>query len=164
MGPAVSGYTVFMLGLFSLSTFAIGLNASLWGFGILHASCALVVFGMWWHEERTESYMKDPDVPLDIKPGMSVFSPSGELIIPSLKNMNPLAEATVESPSEAPEGDLFDEQVEKITERVSDAYPLINREDINKIVWMSLLEMSHTEEQESDQDDDEFPEKIRKVA
>ena len=91
MGPAVSGYTIFMLGLFSLSTFAIGFQASLWGFGILHAGCVLVVLGLWWHEERTESYMKDPAVPLDIKPGVSVFSPTGELIVPSLKNMSPIS-------------------------------------------------------------------------
>ncbi len=164
MGLAVSGYTVFMLGLFVLSVFALGLKAALWGFGILHVGCALVVLGLWRHEERTQSYMQDPDMPLDLTPGTSVFSPTGELIVPSLKNMSPLPNTLAESASDEPEPNLFEEQVKGITERVSAVYPLINREDIHKIVWMSLLEMTHKQGQESAQDDGSIPEKIRKVA
>ena len=164
MGPAVSGYTVFMLGLFALSVFALGLKAALWGFGILHFGCALVVLGLWWHEERTQSYMQDPDMPLDLTPGTSVFSPTGELILPSLKNMSPLPNALEESASDEPGHDPFEEQVKDVTERVSEVYPLINREDIHKIVWMSLLEVAHKQGQDSAQDDDSIPEKIRKVA
>ena len=168
MGLAVSGYTVFILGLFALSVFAIGLKAALWGFGILHVGCALVILGLWRHEERTQSYMQDPDMPLDLTPGTSVFSPTGELIVPSLKNMSPLPKALsntfAESASNEPEHDPFKEQVEGITERVSEVYPLINREDIHKIVWMSLLEMTHNQGQESAQDDDSIPEKTRNVA
>ncbi len=164
MGLAVSGYTVFMLGLFVLSVFALGLKAALWGFGILHVGCALVVLGLWRHEERTQSYMQDPDMPLDLTPGTSVFSPTGELIVPSLKNMSPLPNTLAESASDEPEPNLFEEQVKGITEGVSAVYPLINREDIHKIVWMSLLEMTHKQGQESAQDDGSIPEKIRKVA
>ena len=164
MGLAVSGYTVFMLGLFVLSVFALGLKAALWGFGILHVGCALVVLGLWRHEERTQSYMQDPDMPLDLTPGTSVFSPTGELIVPSLKNVSPLPNTLAESASDEPEPNLFEEQVKGITEGVSAVYPLINREDIHKIVWMSLLEMTHKQGQESAQDDGSIPEKIRKVA
>ena len=93
--------------------------------------------------------------------------------MPSLKNMSPLPKALsntfAESASNEPEHDPFKEQVEGITERVSEVYPLINREDIHKIVWMSLLEMTHKQGQDSAQDDDSIndgsiPEKIRKVA
>jgi len=89
MGPAVSGYTIFMLGLFGLSVFATSLKAALWGFEILHFGCALVVLGLWRHEERSQSYMQDPNMPLDLTPGVFVFSPTGKLIVPSLKNISP---------------------------------------------------------------------------
>ena len=89
MGTAVSGYAIFMLGLFGLSVFATSLKAALWGFAILHFDCALVVLGLWRHEERSQSYMQDPDMPLDLNPGVFVFSPTGTLIVPSLKNISP---------------------------------------------------------------------------
>ena len=53
----------------------------------------------------------------------------------------------------------------KISPNVSvQPIPLINREDIHKIVWMSLLEMAHKQGQENVQDDDSISEEIRKVA
>jgi hypothetical protein len=78
--------------------------------------------------------------------------------------MSPLPNTLAESASDEPEPNLFEEQVKGITEGVSAVYPLINREDIHKILWMSLLEMTHKQGQESAQDDGSIPEKIRKVA
>ena len=84
MGPAVNGYTVFMLGLFGVSGFETCRKTAPWGFGIFHFGCASVVLGLWRHEERTQSYMQDSNMPLDLTAGVAVFSPTGELILSSL--------------------------------------------------------------------------------
>lgn len=60
MGPAVNGYTVFMLGLFGVSVFATSLKAAPWRFGIFHFGWASVVLGLWRHEERTHSICRTP--------------------------------------------------------------------------------------------------------
>lgn len=65
------------------------------------------------------------------------------------ENMSPLPKTFAESSLYEPGPDPFQQQVKGITERVTAVYSLISREDIHKIVWMSLPEMTHKQGQES---------------
>ena len=48
----IGGYLMGMVGLFAVCAARVDLKTALWGFGLLHVGCALIVLALWWRDNH----------------------------------------------------------------------------------------------------------------
>ncbi len=122
LGLVLISYTTLVVGLFLVCSAVAGLKPTLWGFAVLHFGCALGVPVLWWHEERGWSGTKLP----------------GEGQLPTLLSGLPTPRPSLKEE----ELNALAARAEVLTGRVRKVYPLVEWEDIYKIVWMVLVEIA----------------------
>jgi hypothetical protein len=49
---AIGGYLLCMVGLFAACAVRVDLKTALWGFGLLHVGCVLIVLALWWRDNH----------------------------------------------------------------------------------------------------------------
>lgn len=132
-------YIISTLALFTLGVAAIGVKATFLGFSVMYSVCALAVLALWWWEERqwsgedTErSLLVDRVAPSASSVRIEAHSEKVEDLLTSRQTL--IAEA---------DSHTLEARAVALTDRISEVYPFVAREDIHKIVWMAMVEICH---------------------
>ncbi|MCS6925997.1 MAG: hypothetical protein NZ578_08865 [Candidatus Binatia bacterium] len=121
------GYTAFVLLLFALVSALAGVKTALIGFGSVFSMSTLGILAFWgWEERQWRAALRS-----------AAWSPLPDSF-------------TSSSLSTAPGPDALASRAAALTERLAAVYPLIQREDLYKIIWMTMVEIYH--EQAGSQD------------
>lgn len=118
------GYTASVFLLFALVSGLTGAKTALIGFGSVFSMSTLGILALWWWEERRWQAAAPAAL-------LSAAAPPfpESLVPPSLSAASGL--------------DALASRAAALTERLASVYPLIQREDLYKIVWMTMVEIYH---------------------
>lgn len=116
------GYTASVLLLFALVSGLAGVKTALIGFGSVFAVSTLGILALWWWEERWWQAAAPAALRFAAAPSLP-------------ESLAPL--------STAPGPDALAPRAAALTERLATVYPLIQREDLYKIIWMTMVEIYH---------------------
>ncbi|MEW6296960.1 MAG: hypothetical protein AB1671_04370 [Thermodesulfobacteriota bacterium] len=152
----LSGYTASVLVLLVLVSAVTGVERTFLGFGVIFATSTLGILALWWWDERHWSAAASPALPPHA--GTSLLAPeslAGEQPGPRPASPPlPLAGKNLSSRAlEEKSLDALAPRAAALADRLMAVYPLIQREDLYKIIWMTMVELCHEQHLSEDQYD-----------
>jgi hypothetical protein len=137
MAPWITGYGMFLVGLFTICTAILGFTTTMWSFVTLFVGCTVAALALWWQEEQWWQ------TSLHARKSETINAPPNPLQVMT----DPLSNAQLAQQDqdgltlEDADFDLLETYTQELTERVQAVYPLVGRDHVHKIVWTVMVEL-----------------------